>query len=233
MFVAALFASFFIAGIAALLLQKCGVPAFKSQDSFPNMLLSTLSMQGITWVFISIFLKLHQVDWQEAFGLRNPDLKKSLLFALTILLPTLLVVWPLQALSVFVLGRLGYPLESQRAVEMMLNAKSVWANVYFVLFAVVIAPVAEEFIFRGMLFPLAKQQGRPKLAWVGVSLLFAFIHFDAAIFLPLFVLALILTWLYQKTDCLLAPVLVHSLFNAANLLLLLAEAQGVHSPAQP
>lgn len=233
MFVAALFVSFFFAGIAGLLLQKSGVTAFKSPDSFPNLLLSTLSMQGVTWVFIFIFLKLHQMDWRDAFGLRNPDLRKSLLFAAAVLLPTLMVVWPLQYLCAFGLQWLGFLPESQRAVEMMLNAQSVLAGGYFVVFAVVIAPVAEEFIFRGMLFPLAKQLGRPKLAWVGVSLLFAFIHFDAAIFLPLFVLALVLTWLYEKTDCLLAPILVHSLFNAANLVLLLIQTHGGQPPGQP
>lgn len=226
LFVAALFASFCFAGIMELLLQKCGVTAFKSPDSFPNLLLDSLSMQGVTWVFIFMFLRLHQVDWREAFGLRNPDVKKSLLLAVAILLPTLVVVWPLQALSVFVLEKLGYPPGNQRAVEMMLSAKSIWASGYFVLFAVVIAPVAEEFIFRGMLFPMLKQLGRPKLAWIGVNLLFAFIHFDAAIFLPLFVLALVLTWLYEKTDCLLASIVVHSLFNAANLVVLLIE---IHS----
>jgi membrane protease YdiL (CAAX protease family) len=34
------------------------------------------------------------------------------------------------------------------------------------------------------------------------------------------VFALALTWLYEKTEGLLAPVLAHSAFNAANLLLL-------------
>jgi membrane protease YdiL (CAAX protease family) len=104
---------------------------------------------------------------------------------------------------------------------MLLDAKSKWALAYFVFFAVVLAPVAEEFIFRGMLFPLARQLAGPKIAWIGVSLLFAVIHFDAAIFLPLFILALVFTWLYEKTGCLAAPVLAHSLFNAANLVLLI------------
>ncbi len=125
-----------------------------------------------------------------------------------ILLPTLVIVWPLQNLSVLMLMKLGFPPESQRAVEMLLDARSRWALAYFVFFAVVIAPVAEEFVFRGMLFPLGRELGRPKLAWFGVSLLFALIHFDAAIFLPLFVLALLLTWLYQRTGCLLASVLL-------------------------
>ena len=38
--------------------------------------------------------------------------------------------------------------------------------------------------------------------------------------MPLFVLALVLTWLYEKTDSLLAPIAAHALFNAANLVLL-------------
>lgn len=221
MFVASLFVSICLAGIVTLWLQKCGVTAFKSPDSFPNLLLSTLSVQGVTWIFIFFFLKLHQVDWRKAFGLQNADLKKSLLLAVGVLLPTLLVVLPLQYLCAITLQRLGYQPGTQKAVEMMLTARSTGAVVYFGFFAVVIAPVAEEFIFRGMLYPFIKQLGWPKLAWFGVSLLFAAIHADLAIFVPLFVLASILTWLYEKTDCLLAPILVHSLFNATNLVVLL------------
>jgi membrane protease YdiL (CAAX protease family) len=41
--------------------------------------------------------------------------------------------------------------------------------------------------------------------------------------LPLVVLAMALTWLYVKTESLLAPVLAHSLFNTANLVLLLTQ----------
>jgi len=43
----------------------------------------------------------------------------------------------------------------------------------------------------------------------------------------------VLTWLYEKTDCLLAPILVHSLFNAANLVLLLFPTHGGQPPGQP
>jgi membrane protease YdiL (CAAX protease family) len=53
-----------------------------------------------------------------------------------------------------------------------------------------------------------------------VSALFALIHFDAGTFVPLFIFALALTWLYETTDNLLAPIFAHSLFNAANLAVL-------------
>ena len=88
-----------------------------------------------------------------------------------------------------------------------------------------IAPVAEEFIFRGMLFPFIRQLGYPKLAWFGVSFLFALIHTNVPTFVPLFVLALALTWLYERTDNLLAPITAHALFNAANYIVLLWQIQ--------
>ena len=46
-----------------------------------------------------------------------------------------------------------------------------------------------------------------------------------ASFLPLFVFALALTWLYERTEGLLAPMLAHGLFNAANLIILLSQTE--------
>ena len=108
MFIAALFASFCLASLAALALQSSGLAAFKSPDSFPNVLLGTLSLQGTTWILMLIFLRMHEVDWRDAFGLRQPGLFRSLLLAAGILLPTLVVVWPLQNVSILVLMKLGF-----------------------------------------------------------------------------------------------------------------------------
>src|ERR1700733_5273781 len=216
-FCMALLASLCFSNIVAWLLHAGGVAGFKQLDDFGFVLLGTLGVQGVAWILIFIFLKRHQTDWRDAFGLRNADLKKSLLLAVIVLVVTLPVVWLLQGISVATLARLGVPPENQRAVELLLAAKSAWAQGYFVLFAVVIAPVAEEFVFRGMLYPFVKQLGSPRAPLFGVSAIFAGIHFDAGTFVPLFVLALVFTWLYEKTDCLLAPIAAHSLFNATNV----------------
>jgi hypothetical protein len=154
---------------------------------------------------------------RDAFGLRGPDLRKSLLLAAGVLAVTLPAVWLLQDFSGVVLEKIGVPVESQRAVEIFLGIKSFWFRACFGFFAVVVAPVAEEFVFRGMLYPFVKQLGSPRAALFGVSAIFAAIHFDAGTFVPLFALALALTWLYEMTDNLLAPIAAHSLFNATNL----------------
>ena len=216
------------------LLQKAGLAAFQPPDGFGAVLLGTLGFQGVAWLLILFFLRQHQVGWREALGVCGPRLPRALLLALLLAIAILPVAWGLQFISVDALTWAGWPPEEQIAVTLLANTKSWWMRVYLGAFAVVLAPVAEEFIFRGMLYPFVKQLGWPRLAWVGVSFAFALIHDDAATFVPLFVLALTLTWLYEKTDNLLAPITAHALFNAANLIMIfLAEEFSRQLPAPP
>jgi hypothetical protein len=204
-------------------LHAAGAAAFKAPDSFANVLVATLSFQGAAWSLMFIFLKQHEIHWRDAFGFHNGNLKKSLLLAAGTLALALPVVLGLEFVSTLALGKMGWPSENQRAVELIAKADSWWLRGYLAFFAMVLAPVAEEFVFRGVLFPFIKQLGWPKLAWLGVSFFFAVIHLNAPTFVPLLVLALVFTWLYEKTDCLLAPIAAHSLFNTANLVLLFAQ----------
>ena len=116
--------------------------------------------------------------------------------------------------------KLHWNAQTEEAVKMITNATSVPEQIYLGVFAVVLAPVAEEFIFRGVLFTFVKQCGFPKAAWIGVSFLFALIHANVAAFISLFMLALVLTWLYEMTDSLLASIFTHAFFNGINLVLL-------------
>ena len=202
------------------LLQKAGLAAFRAPDGFGAVLLGTLGFQGVAWLLILLFLRQHQAGWREALGFRGPQLPRALLLAVLAVIILMPVALGLQQVSAVVLTKLGWPPEDQMAVTLLANTKSWWMRIYLGVFAVALAPVAEEFIFRGMLYPFVKQLGWPRLAWIGVSFAFALIHDDAATFVPLFVLALALTWLYERTDNLLAPITAHSLFNAANLVIL-------------
>lgn len=88
--------------------------------------------------------------------------------------------------------------------------------------AVVIAPLAEELFFRGVLLQLlARASGR---AWFGVfasGVLFGLIHLSVpATVLPLIVLGLILGYVRVRTASLTACVVLHALFNARTICLL-------------
>jgi membrane protease YdiL (CAAX protease family) len=206
-------------------LHKFGVHGFQSDEDLGSVMVGTLCVQGVAWPLILIFLQQHGIGWGTAFGFRGPRPGLALLAAVLFIVVVLPVVLWLQWISINVMEKLGLPPESEAAVKLLTDAKSIWTIVYLGVFAVLIAPVAEEFIFRGMLFPFVRQLGFPRLAWFGVSGLFALIHLNLPTFVPLFALAFALTWLYERTDNLLAPIAAHALFNAANFAVLLWQIQ--------
>lgn len=217
-------------GIAVVtVLHKLDIRGFRSDESLGSIMAGTLCLQGAAWPLILLFLHRHGIGWGTAFGMHGPKPGTALLTAMVFIVVVLPVVLCLQWISIAVLEQLGVPPENQAAVRLLTDAKSIWTTVYLGLFAVVIAPVAEEFIFRGMLFPFIKRLGYPRLAWFGTSALFAFIHLNIPTFVPLFVFALALTWLYERTDNLLAPITAHALFNAVNFAVLIWQIQ--HPPA--
>jgi membrane protease YdiL (CAAX protease family) len=209
-----------LGGLAMGLLHKVGVAGFKGDNDFGIILIGTLSFQGTTWVLMVLFFRLNSVSLSEGLGLANKNLLRSLLLAFGVTAFILPVALVLQYVSVTLMEKVGWTPQNEAAVALLTGASSRATQIYLGFFAVVLAPVAEEFLFRGLLFPFIKQLGYRKSAWIGVNLLFSLIHGDAGIFLPLFVLALALTWLYETTDTLLAPIFGHALFNAANLVLL-------------
>ena len=220
--------SFFGANLGVELLRRFGAAGFKTLDATGSVLLATLGFHGAAILAGIFFLKFHAISWREISGLETTRWPRQLLLVIGALAAALPAMFVLKFFSELVLKKFGWPVEDQRAIEILLNAKTLGMKIYLGFFAVVLAPLAEEFIFRGLIFSGLKKIGWPKCAWLVTSILFAAIHASAPIFLPLFVFALALTWLYEKTEGLLATVLAHSAFNAANLaLLVIAEKYGL------
>jgi membrane protease YdiL (CAAX protease family) len=86
--------------------------------------------------------------------------------------------------------------------------------------AIVLAPIAEEALFRGILYTTLKQRGFRRLAWWGNAVMFGIIHANLTALLPMIFLGLIWTWLYERTQNLLAPIAGHMTFNAISFFLL-------------
>jgi len=180
-----------------------------------NVVIATVSMQGCGLVLIVCFLREHNIGWLEAFNFRA-GWRRALGVGLLLALAAVPATWIFQWVSVEVLTWLHYPVQTQEAIRLLQENQSPGKVIYLAVVAMVFAPLVEEMLFRGILYPVVKQLGRPRLALWGTAIMFALMHFNAAIFLPLVFLAVMLTLLYEWTNNLLAPILVHSLFNAAN-----------------
>lgn len=111
---------------------------------------------------------------------------------------------------------------TQDAVKILRESKDVTGVAMMAFSAVVVAPLAEELIFRGYLYPVAKRFAGPWVGAVFVSLVFAAGHGNVPLMLPLFLLAMIMTWAYERTGSLWSAIGIHFCFNAATVMMQLA-----------
>jgi membrane protease YdiL (CAAX protease family) len=91
----------------------------------------------------------------------------------------------------------------------------------FALTALVVAPLFEEVLFRGVLLPVAGQRLGGAGAVVLSAAIFAIAHLSLAELAPLFVLGLGLGWLRWRSGRLGSAVLMHALWNGLTFMNLL------------
>ena len=176
------------------------------------------------------FLKSHQVGWREAFGLFASAWRRTGPLAVGLTLPAMATAWAVHQGSVALLEALGHAPDTQAAVDAVRSASGFGERAVLLLFAAGTAPIFEELVFRGVLWPAVRDRG---FRWSGsllVSGLFALIHANVAAFLPLALLGMFWIWLYEKTGDLAAPALSHALFNATNFVWILALPADLPTP---
>ena len=84
----------------------------------------------------------------------------------------------------------------------------------------IIAPFAEEIVFRGFIYGGLRARFGVTLATISSTLFFTALHFSIEQFIPIFVLGLFLAWLYEKTGSLYPGIILHATNNGVSLLLL-------------
>jgi membrane protease YdiL (CAAX protease family) len=208
--------------LGMLLIQLTGLARGVSPSGVPPFavfVVGITSFHGAAAVLIFVLLRLQGISAIRSFGFNTPGLKRALLLALGALVVVLPVALGLNWVYATVMEWFQVKPVAQQAVQMLQEQRATLGLgpiIFFGAATILVVPAVEEMLFRGMLYPVIKQEGFPRLAWWGSSLFFAATHMNAMTFIPLTGLALVLVWLYEQTDNLLAPIVTHSLFNAFN-----------------
>ena len=201
-------------------LQSDKIGLTEDQRGLAQLAVMTLFFHVASLVWIWFFLREIPMPWSEAFGLESFRRGKAVRWGAAGAALFLPAAWALQGLSGYLIElATRQKAEQQELVQELQKAGMPWGEQVFVgMLAVLIAPVAEEVLFRGVLYPSIKQSGFPRTALWVTSLLFATMHFNALSFVPLTVFSLVLIFLYEKTGSLWASITAHSLFNFTNFL---------------
>ncbi len=115
---------------------------------------------------------------------------------------------------------------SNPILPLVLEGRDSVALVIFFLTACLAAPLFEEMIFRAFLLPSLTRYLPVSGAIITSSLIFAIAHLSLSEVLPLTTLGIVLGVVYTRSRNLLAPMLVHSLWNSGTLLSLFILGSG-------
>ncbi|QOV21628.1 type II CAAX endopeptidase family protein [Anabaenopsis elenkinii] len=107
---------------------------------------------------------------------------------------------------------------SNPLLQLALESQDTMALGLFFLTAAIAAPIFEELLFRGFLLPSLTRYVPVWGAIIFSSLLFAIAHLSLSEILPLTALGVVLGIVYTRSRNLLAPMLLHSLWNSGTLL---------------
>lgn len=165
----------------------------------------------------------------------QPDRRSSWAQAALVGGVALVLIWPLMSVAGFFAGGVAQFLTGDRpdpvaheTLRRLLEEPWSPAYVAMVIGVVLIAPLVEEVLYRGLLQRALRGFGiGPWPAVIATSAAFALMHLGSAdvhALAALFVLSLAFGWAYERTGRLIAPVLMHILFNAGNLALALTLA---------
>ncbi len=157
--------------------------------------------------------------WGEVLsmvGLGRRDLSgRALLWGLAGFAAALPVVWSLSILSLVLVGGDTHP-----AIPVFIGSESATDRWMLLLTVCVLAPLFEEFLFRGYLWNRFNKMLGVYSGTALSALVFAAVHLSLGSFLPLMGLGVILAVVARHSGSLWSSVVTHALWNLMNILFL-------------
>lgn len=177
------------------------------------------------WAGLAIVAALTRaggIPWRSAFGWSAQSSLKNAVRGFLLLLATMPILMFYTAVYHFLLDALDMQPTLQDVTSAIAGENSTPMRVYFALLAVAIAPLFEEILFRGIGLPLLAQRYGVGFAVVAISIIFALVHGHVPSLVPLFLLSVALSLAYIYTESIVAPVVMHSLFNTVTVTILMS-----------
>ena len=168
-------------------------------------------------ISVVLLLLYYAFNLKNKFVLNKKDIKRTLKYFVAFL--------PVIFIMSFLCKLMLFEYEEQKMVVEI--KKNFYNNLFFNFFLIIIvAPIIEEIVFRGLFYKTLKNFIPFVQASIISSLIFAIIHENILSLTILFLLSLYLTYIYERTNSILYPILTHSIFNFLNLLLIYIGSNG-------
>ena len=170
-------------------------------------------------IISTLILWINYQKEKLSFGLSIENLKKCIIWAPLLCLFTYISVLIVGLLNHYLLTYFfDIEIKPQEILEKFKELENSFEISIFVIGSAVVAPIYEELLFRGIIFPKLIQKTNFTIALLLSSLIFAVLHFHLSALLPLFVLSIILSITYLYTSTIWASISLHALFNLISII---------------
>jgi CAAX protease family protein len=182
---------------------------FSARNLLGNFLLTAFLV-----LFVVTFLQFRGFDVSSLGGFFRLGFIRTLSTGAVLLF----FAYPLILLSDTITQRLfGGGSSRQNIVEFFSVSRTIEQRMMIIVFAVAIAPVFEEFLFRFFIYGVLQRYFGRLLGVTFSALLFAAAHAHLPSFTPLFVLGSCFAIAYEWSGSILVAMTMHSLFNSLTL----------------
>ena len=200
-----------------LLLNISASVSGPSAELSARNLLANLLLTLLVVLVIVTFLQLRGFDLSSLGGFFRISFLRALATGIILLFLAYPLIFVSEAIAQW-LFKSGS--SKQNIVELFSASPTIEQRIMIIVFAVAIAPVIEEFLFRVFLYGVIKRYFGRFLGITVNALLFAAAHTHFPSFAPLFVLGSCFTVAYEWSGSILVAMTMHSLFNSLTLTLL-------------
>ncbi|MGB8168766.1 MAG: type II CAAX endopeptidase family protein [Chthoniobacteraceae bacterium] len=219
-----LLVSFVLASFFGGLVVKEALRHAEETPLSPEHVLPSSLIFGAFVVGLAAFLAYRGLRVTEIFGLARLGVVQVCGWAALLLVAAIPFVGAVNAITVVLMKD---DAEQQPLVELFRSAAEhgdLKTIATIALAGVVLAPLCEEFLFRGYFYAVGKRYVGAWISGLATAALFAAFHASLTSLAGLFVLAIALTLAYERTGTLAVPITMHALFNATSLGVLYLQA---------
>jgi len=180
----------------------------------PRNLLANFLLTGCVVLVIVTFLQFRGFDVGSLGGFFRLNFIRTLSTGVILLF----FAYPLILMSDAITQQLfGGGSSKQNIVEFFSGSRTIQQRMMIIVFAIAIAPIVEEFLFRFFIYGVLKRYFGRLLGVTFSALLFAAAHAHLPSFAPLFVLGSCFAIAYEWSGSILVAMTMHSLFNSLTL----------------
>lgn len=193
----------------------------------------SLGNQALTQLPVVLFVLYRTTGGWRRFGLWSDRPLRHLVAASLALLAAVPIVFGLIQTMIWLgdLFQLEPPAAGHALIPVLQEKSTTWAVVGLLSSVVLVAPLLEEIIFRGLVQTALESLNPGRRRWgiiVIAAAWFALIHAGSPwqVMPSLFVLGMMMGWLYERYGSLFPAVLLHAGFNATNAAIAMAQGAG-------